>query len=55
MKNTSTLTELCTAFDIHYSNMMEEIWRVITQTTADDLWLPADPTKLRLLPVEGIP
>jgi len=36
MKNTSTLTELCTALDIHYSNMMEEILRLIRQTAADD-------------------
>jgi len=53
MKNTSTLTELCTALDIHYSNMMEEILRFIRQTAADDRRLPADPAKLRLLPVEG--
>jgi len=43
MKNTSTLTELCTALDIHYSNMMEEILRFIWQTAADDRRLPADP------------
>jgi len=43
MKNTSTLTELCTALDIHYSNMMEEILRFIRQTAADDRRLPADP------------
>jgi len=36
MMNTSTLTELCTALDIHYSNMMEEILRLIRQTAADD-------------------
>jgi len=53
MKNTSTLTELCTALDIHYSNMMEEILRFIRQTAADDRRLPADPAELRLLPVEG--
>jgi len=29
MKNTSTLTELCTALNIHYSNMMEQILRFI--------------------------
>jgi len=52
MKNTSTLTELCTALDIHYSNMMAEILRFIRQTTADDRRLPADPAKLGLLPVE---
>jgi len=53
MKNTSTLTELCTALDIHYSKMMEEILRFIRQTAADDGRLPADPAELGLLPVEG--
>jgi len=43
MKNTSTLTELCTALDIHYSNIMEEILRFIRQTATDDRRLPADP------------
>ena len=54
MKNTSTLTELCTALAIHYSNMMEEILRVIRQTAADDPRLPEDPAELGLLPVEGV-
>jgi len=53
MKNTSTLTELCTARNIYYSNMMEEILRFIRQTAPDDRQLPADPTELGLLPVEG--
>jgi len=53
MKNTSMLTELCIALDIHYSNMMEEILRFIRQTAADDRRLPADPAGLGLLPVEG--
>jgi len=53
MQNTSTLTELCTALDIHYSNMMEEILRFIRQTAADHWRLPADPAELGLLPVEG--
>jgi len=53
MKNTSTLTELCTALDIHYSNMMKEILRFIIQTAADDRRLPADPAELGLLPVDG--
>jgi len=53
MKNTSTLTELCTALDIHYSNMMEEILCFIRHTAADDGQLPADPAELRLLPIEG--
>jgi len=52
MKNTSTLTELCTALDIHYPNMTEEILRFIRQTTADDRQLPADPAELGLLSVE---
>jgi len=55
MKNTSTLTELCTALDIHYSNMMEEILRFIRETAADNRRLPADPCELRLLPVEVFP
>jgi len=42
MKNTSMLTELCIALDIHYSNMMEEILRFIRQTAANDRRLPAD-------------
>jgi len=53
MKNTSMLTELGTALDIHHSNMMEEILRYIRQTAADDGRLPADPAELRLLHVEG--
>jgi len=53
MKNTSTLTELYSALDIHYSNMMDKILRFITQTAADDRRLPADPAELGLLPVEG--
>jgi len=53
MKNTSTLPELCPALDIHYSNMMKEILCFIRQTPADELWWPADPAELRLLPVEG--
>jgi len=52
MKNTSILTELCTALDIHYSNMMEEILRFIRQTAADNWLLPADPVELGLLPLE---
>jgi len=43
MKNTSTLTKLCSALDIHYSNMMEEILHFIRQTAADHRRLPADP------------
>jgi len=43
MKNTSTLTKLCSALDIHYSNMMEKILRFIRQTAADDRRLPCHP------------
>jgi len=53
MKNTRTLTEICTALDIHYSNLMEEILRFIRQTAADERRLPADRAELGLLPVEG--
>jgi len=53
LTNTSTLTKLCTALNIYYSNMMEEILRFIRQTAADDRRFPADPAKLGLLPVEG--
>ena len=53
MKNTSMLTELCTALDIHYSNIMEVILRFIRPSAADDRRLPADPAELRVLPVEG--
>jgi len=53
MKNTSTLTELCTALDIHDSNMIEEILCFIRKTAADDWRLPEDPAELGLLPVEG--
>ena len=55
IKNTSTLTKLCTALDLHYSNMMEEIVCFIRQTAADDRRLAADPAELGLLPVEGFP
>jgi len=43
MKNTSTLTKLCSALDILYSNMREEILHFIRQTAADHRRLPADP------------
>jgi len=52
MKNSSMLTELCTALNIHYSNMMEEKLRFIRKTAADDRRLPVDPAELVLLPVE---
>jgi len=53
MKTTSTLTELCATLNIHYSYMMQEILPFTRQTAADDRQLPADPTELGLLPVEG--
>ena len=53
MKNTSTLPELCATLNIHYSDMMQEILRFTRQTAVDDRRLPADPTELGLLPVEG--
>ena len=53
MQNTSTLTELCTAHDIPYSNMMDEILHFIRQTAAEDRRLAADPAKLGFLPVKG--
>jgi len=53
MKNTSTLTELCTALVIDYSNLTEEILRFITQTAADDQRLPANPAEQGLLPGKG--
>jgi len=53
MKNTSPLTELCATLNIHYSDMMQEILRFTRQTPVDDRRLPADPTELGLLPLEG--
>jgi len=53
LKKTSTLTELCTALDIHYSNMMEEIQGFIRHSAADNRRLPADSAKLGLRPLEG--
>jgi len=53
MKSTSMLTKPCATLYIYYSNMMQEILHFTTQTGADDGQLPADPTKLGLLPVEA--
>jgi len=53
MKNTSTLTELCATLNIHYSDMMKEILRFTRLTAADDRQLPADPSELWLLAVQG--
>jgi len=52
MKNTSTLTELCTTLNMHYSDMIQGILRFTRQTSADDRPLPADSTELGLLPVK---
>ena len=53
MKNTSTLTELCTTLNMHYSDMMHVILRFTRQTSTDDRPWPAAPTELGLLPVKG--
>jgi len=52
MENIGTLTELCRALNIDYSDMIEEMLRFIRQTIADDQWLPSDRTELGSLPVE---
>jgi len=52
MVNTGTLTELCRARNIDYSDMIEEMLRFIRQTIADDQRLPSDRTDLGSLPVE---
>ena len=52
MENISTLTELCRALNIDYSDMIEQMLRFIRQTIADDQRLPSDRTELGSLPVE---
>jgi len=52
MENIGTLTELCRALNIDYSDMIEEMIRVIRQTIADDQRLPSNRTELGSLPVE---
>ena len=52
MENIGTLTELCRALNIDYSNMIEEMLHFIRQTIADDQRLPSDCTELGSLPVE---
>ena len=52
MENIGTLTELCIALNIDYSDMIEEMLRFIRQTIADDQRLPSDRTELGSLPVE---
>ena len=52
MENIGSLTELCSALNIDYSDMIEEMLRFIRQTIADDQRLPSDRTELESLPVE---
>ena len=52
MEKIGTLTELCRALNIDYSNMIEKMLRFIRQTIADDQRLPSDGTELGSLPVE---
>jgi len=52
MENIGTLTELCRALNINYSDMIEEMLRFIRQTIADDQRLPSDRMELGSLPVE---
>jgi len=47
-----TLSELCQAHEIEYCNMIEEMLYFIMQTAADNKRLPAELTKLGLLPIE---
>jgi len=52
MENIGTLTDLCRALNIDYSDMIEEMLRFIRQLIADDQRLPSDRTELGSLPVE---
>jgi len=52
MENIGTLTELCRALNIDYSDMIEEMLHFIRQTIADDQRLPSDRTELGSLPVD---
>ena len=52
MRNIGILTELCRTCNIDYGDIMEEMFRFIKRTVADDPPLPTDPTELGLLPVE---
>ena len=52
LENISTLTKLCRAINIDYSDMIQEMLGFIRQTIADDQRLPYDRTTLGLLPVE---
>ena len=52
MENIGTLTKLCRALNIDYSDSIEEMLRFIRQTIPDDQWLPSDSPELGSLPVE---
>jgi len=52
MENIGTLTELCRALNINYSDMIEEMLCFIRQTIANDQRLPSDRTELGSLPIE---
>ena len=52
MMDISTLTELCRALNIDYSDMIQKMVRFVRQTIADDQRLPSDWTELGSLPVE---
>ena len=52
MENIGTLTKLCRALNIDYSDMIEKILRFIRQTIADDQRLPSNRAELGSLPVE---
>ena len=52
MENIGTLTELCRALNIDYSDMIEEILCFLRQTKAGDQRLPSHRTELGSLPVE---
>jgi len=52
MENMGTLTELRTALNIDYSDMIEEMLGCIRQTIADDQRLPSNRTEVGSLPVE---
>jgi len=50
MDNIGTLTELCRALNIDYSDLIEEMLRFIRQTIADDQRLPSYRTELDHFP-----
>ena len=52
MDNIGTLTELCRALSIDYSDMIEKMLRFVRQTIADNQRLPSNCTELGSLPVE---